>query len=129
MRAALGAALQADLHIHIQQNSQVRLQTGSGVIDKGAHILQILTVSVALVSQGRIGITVTQHDAPLSQLGADDLLHDLGAGSLVEQGLGVRVHLLVLQVMDHSPDLLADGGSPWFARAQHLPALTFQPFG
>jgi len=119
-------ALEAHLHVEVEQDGQVGDQAASGVADQGADLLQILLVTVALIGDGRVCVAVGQHDLARCQPWTDDLLHDLGARRLVEQRLGARMHLHVLQVVDHFPDLLADGRAARLARGKNGVSLLAQ---
>ena len=52
----------------------------------------------------------------------------VGARGLVEQRLGARVHLGVLQIVDDFADLLADGGSTGLAGGENGIAHLAQVF-
>ena len=57
-----------------------------------------------------------------------EVIHDLGARGLVEESLGARMHLHVFQIMDHFPNLLANGRAAWLARGEYDMSLLAEVF-
>ena len=84
---------------------------------------------VGLVGHRRIGETVAQHHGPSRQRGRDDLRHQLRAGGLVDEQLGLVGHAAVRRVQHHGAQLLAHLGAAGLAQAQHLAAVRSQRLG
>ena len=58
--------------------------------------------AVALIGERRIQVAVAEDHLPVLESRPDDLLHQMGAGGRVKQGLGTRRHAVMLGVEQQS---------------------------
>ena len=99
---------------------------------EGARPLDERLVEAAagtLIGPGGIGEAVAQHHAAARKGGLYHLLHQLGAGRLVQQKLRFRRHLVVVGAQQHLAHLLAYARAPRLARAEHLAPMAPQRIG
>ena len=86
---------QAGGNIQVQVDRQVGPQSPRGKLRDSAQHIQVQAVPVALVGDGRVSITVAQHDVAIGQVRQDKFPDQLGAGCRVEQHFRRGKHLHV----------------------------------
>ena len=101
-----------------------RALAGEGV--RALYEVRVQAASVHLVGHGGVGEAVAQHHGAALEGRPDDLGHDLGAGGLVYEQLGLVGQVLVLRIQHHGAQLLAHGGAAGLAQAHHLAAALAQ---
>ena len=117
--AAALLARSSEPRVHPQQQREVGLEAPGGEGVDLRHLLDPEAAGAPLVGQGGVHEAVQQHDhAPLEQR-PEQLLHELGAGSRVQQRLRPRKDLKA-RVLDQLPDPLGGLHATRLAQQLHL---------
>ena len=105
------------------------MRSRDGQVVGVAHHLAIEAVGKCLVAGRGIVEAIAQDHLAGSEGGRDDLVHQLGTRSLVEQQLAGIAHRRVGRVEQQGANLFADGSAARLAQAHNLIASEFERAG